>query len=90
MYYSATNIRVKLIVLFILFRFIEKYGTHVIVGVKMGGKDVIYMKQQHSSSLQPADVQNKLKAMADKRFLDTDGQYVVGSEHISQNDKVFS
>ncbi|PWA79534.1 membrane attack complex component/perforin (MACPF) domain-containing protein [Artemisia annua] len=71
----------------LLARFIEKYGTHVIVGVKMGGKDVIYMKQQHASSLQPADVQNKLKAMADKRFLDTDGQYVVGSEHISQNDK---
>lgn len=26
--------------------FIEKYGTHVIVGVKMGGKDVIHIKQQ--------------------------------------------
>nr|XP_043629518.1 MACPF domain-containing protein At4g24290 [Erigeron canadensis] len=71
----------------LLARFIEKFGTHIIVGVKMGGKDVIYMKQQHASSLQPADVQNKLKAMADKRFLDSDGQFVIDSEHISQNDK---
>ncbi|XP_071736845.1 MACPF domain-containing protein At4g24290-like [Rutidosis leptorrhynchoides] len=71
----------------LLARFIEKFGTHIIVGVKMGGKDVIYMKQRHTSSLQPADVQNKLKAMADKRFLDSDGQYVIGSEQISQNEK---
>ncbi|KAK1430195.1 hypothetical protein QVD17_12762 [Tagetes erecta] len=70
-----------------LARFIEKFGTHIIVGVKMGGKDVIYMKQKHASSLQPADVQKKLKAMADKRFLDSDEQFVIGSEHISPNDK---
>ncbi|KAL6514404.1 hypothetical protein OROHE_019012 [Orobanche hederae] len=57
-----------------LARFINKFGTHVIVGVKMGGKDVIYIKQQHSSSLQPADVQKRLKVVADKRFLDANGQ----------------
>ncbi|CAA0841542.1 MACPF domain-containing protein [Striga hermonthica] len=57
-----------------LARFISKFGTHVIVGVKMGGKDVIYMKQQHFSSLQPADVQKKLKSMADKRFMDANAQ----------------
>jgi len=28
---------------------------------------VIYLKQQHSSTLQPADVQKKLKEMADKK-----------------------
>lgn len=54
----------------------------------MGGKDVIYMKQQHSSSLQPADVQKKLKMMADRRFLDTDGQNEPGSEQIYQIEKV--
>ncbi|XP_030551389.2 MACPF domain-containing protein At4g24290-like [Rhodamnia argentea] len=53
-----------------LARFIRKYGTHVIVGVKMGGNDVIYAKQQHASPLQPADVQKKLKEMADKLFID--------------------
>ena len=51
-------------------RFIENFGTHVIVGVKMGGKDVVYVKQEHSSSLEPADVQKRLKDMADKRFSD--------------------
>ncbi|KAL3625661.1 hypothetical protein CASFOL_030515 [Castilleja foliolosa] len=70
-----------------LARFINKFGTHVIVGVKMGGKDVIYVKQQHSSSVQPADVQQKLKVMADKRFLDANGQNELGSEQIYQSDK---
>lgn len=31
---------------------------------------MIYAKQQHSSSLQPADVQKKLKDLADKLFID--------------------
>ncbi|KAK9214050.1 hypothetical protein WN944_006036 [Citrus x changshan-huyou] len=67
--------------------FIETYGTHIIVGVKMGGKDVIYVKQKHSSTLQPADVQKRLKEMADKRFLDANGQYSLSSEQVYQNDK---
>lgn len=57
-----------------LTRFIEKYGTHVIVGVKMGGKDVVYVKQQYSSTLQPADVQKRLKEVADERFSDANVQ----------------
>lgn len=36
----------------------------------MGGKDTIYVKQHHSSPLQPADLQKKLKEMADKMFAD--------------------
>ncbi|KAH9323158.1 hypothetical protein KI387_017797, partial [Taxus chinensis] len=52
--------------------FIEKYGTHIIVGVKMGGKDAIYLKQHHDSSLQPSEVQTLLKQIADERFSDTD------------------
>ncbi|GER47270.1 MAC/Perforin domain-containing protein [Striga asiatica] len=70
-----------------LARFISKFGTHVIVGMKMGGKDVIYMKQQHSSSLQPADVQKKLKSMADKRFMDANAQNELDSEQIYQSQK---
>ncbi|XP_044978562.1 MACPF domain-containing protein At4g24290 isoform X1 [Hordeum vulgare subsp. vulgare] len=57
-----------------LARFIQKFGTHIVVGVKMGGKDVIYLKQQHSSSLQAVDVQKRLKEMSDRRFLDANGQ----------------
>ncbi|KAJ4844373.1 hypothetical protein Tsubulata_029740 [Turnera subulata] len=59
-----------------LARFIEKYGTHVIVGVKMGGKDTIYVKQQHPSPLQPDDVQKKLKDMADKMFVYGTGERI--------------
>nr|CAB3463578.1 unnamed protein product [Digitaria exilis] len=58
-----------------LARFIDKFGTHIVVGIKIGGKDVIYLKQQHSSSLQPALVQKRLKDMSDRRFLDANGQY---------------
>ena len=57
------------------FRFIEKYGTHVIVGVKMGGTDIIYATQQYSSTVPPAEVQKKLKDMADEFFIDKAGQY---------------
>ncbi|KAL6616740.1 hypothetical protein ACP70R_039010 [Stipagrostis hirtigluma subsp. patula] len=56
-----------------LARFIKKFGTHIVVGLKMGGKDVIYLKQQHSSSLQAVDVQKRLKDMSDRRFLDPNG-----------------
>ncbi|KAK7399329.1 hypothetical protein VNO78_10511 [Psophocarpus tetragonolobus] len=58
-----------------LTRFIEKYGTHVIVGVKIGGTDIIYAKQQYSSPVQPAEVQKKLKDMAFEFFTDKAGQY---------------
>lgn len=50
------------------FRFIEKYGTHIVVGVKMGGKDVIHIKQNKSSNIEPAEVLNILKKLADERF----------------------
>ncbi|XP_058090154.1 MACPF domain-containing protein At4g24290 [Magnolia sinica] len=67
--------------------FIQRYGTHIIVGVKMGGKDIVYLKQQHSSNLQPAEVQKRLKEMADKRFLDANEQYSMGSEEPYVKDK---
>lgn len=51
-------------------RFIEKYGTHIIVGVKMGGKDAVHIKQLRSSDLQPTEVQKLLKQLADERFSD--------------------
>ncbi|XAR66492.1 hypothetical protein NMG60_11012756 [Bertholletia excelsa] len=48
--------------------FIEKYGTHVIVGVNMGGKDVIHIKQYHRSTLETTEVQKLLKQLADDKF----------------------
>lgn len=63
-----------------LARFIERFGTHVIVGVKMGGKDVIYARQQHSSNLLPVEVQKRLKETADKRFLDVNSQFRISGD----------
>ncbi|XP_038894492.1 MACPF domain-containing protein NSL1 [Benincasa hispida] len=51
-----------------LAEFIEKYGTHVVVGVKMGGKDVIFMRQLRESNVEQTDVQKKLKKLADEKF----------------------
>ncbi|XVE83501.1 hypothetical protein DITRI_Ditri16bG0092700 [Diplodiscus trichospermus] len=56
-----------------LAKFVEMYGTHIIVGVKMGGKDVVYVKQQHSSALQPIEVQKKLKGVTDKMLIEQTG-----------------
>lgn len=64
------------------------YGTHVIVGLKMGGKDVIYLKQQHSSPLKPVDLQVRLKDIADKRFADNVGQNTTDNEQAVQDNKV--
>lgn len=50
------------------FRFIEKYGTHIIVGVQMGGKDVVHIKQSKKSDLPQTEVQKLLKELADERF----------------------
>lgn len=70
-----------------LARFIDKFGTHVIVGVKMGGKDVIYIKQQHYSNLPPVEVQKRLKEMADKRFFDMNPDEVFGKDKFDFRDQ---
>ncbi|KAG2303808.1 hypothetical protein Bca4012_062779 [Brassica carinata] len=48
--------------------FIEKYGTHIVAGVTMGGKDVIYMKQLRNSTHDPDQVQKELKQLGNKMF----------------------
>ncbi|XLT33585.1 hypothetical protein HN873_064877, partial [Arachis hypogaea] len=53
--------------LMLFIRFIDKYGTHVIVDVKMGGKDVVHIKQSKISDLPPAELQKLLKQLADER-----------------------
>ncbi|KAF5474440.1 hypothetical protein F2P56_006339 [Juglans regia] len=67
-----------------LAEFIEKYGTHIIVGVKMGGKDVIYIKQLETSNIQPTEVQKLLKQLADQRFSeDGNGSFLLNSAELS-------
>ncbi|CAM8903269.1 unnamed protein product [Rhodiola kirilowii] len=64
--------------------FIEKYGTHIIVGLKMGGKDVISIKQLQKSALQPAEVQNLLKEWTDEKFTDSDGSASINPDSSGQ------
>lgn len=70
------------------FRFIEKFGTHVIVGLKMGGKDVIYVKQAHSSNIQSADLQRRLKEIADKHFRDENEHFGMDCKGTHEKEKV--
>ncbi|OMO75146.1 hypothetical protein CCACVL1_16312 [Corchorus capsularis] len=68
-----------------LARFIRTFGTHIIVGVKMGGKDVIYVKQQRSSNV---DLQTKLKKMADEKFLENNGQNRIDLKQVKLNNEM--
>ncbi|THU47347.1 hypothetical protein C4D60_Mb09t14530 [Musa balbisiana] len=52
-------------------RFIETYGTHVIMGLSVGGQDVVYVKQDHSSSLSPRELRQHLDRLGDELFTGT-------------------
>ncbi|OVA11525.1 Membrane attack complex component/perforin/complement C9 [Macleaya cordata] len=66
-------------------RFIEKYGTHIVVGVKMGGKDVVHIKQLANSNLQSAEVQKMLKNLADKRFSEeVNGSFMLNPQELQR------
>uniref|UniRef100_A0A804PP63 MACPF domain-containing protein n=1 Tax=Zea mays TaxID=4577 RepID=A0A804PP63_MAIZE len=49
-------------------RFIDKYGTHVVVGLSVGGQDVVYVKQDGSSALPPAEIKEHLDRLGDQLF----------------------
>ncbi|KAK4754505.1 hypothetical protein SAY87_002609 [Trapa incisa] len=51
-----------------LARFIEMYGTHIIVGLSVGGKDVIGVKQDKSSSLGVTELKQHLDELGDQLF----------------------
>ncbi|CAN6550042.1 unnamed protein product [Malus baccata var. baccata] len=51
-----------------LARFIEKYGTHIVVGLSVGGEDVVLVKQDKSSNMQPSDLKNHLNELGDQQF----------------------
>lgn len=52
-------------------RFIEKYGTHIIVGLSMGGQDVVLVRQDKSSKLGPAELKKNLDDLGDQLFTGT-------------------
>ncbi|KAF8723641.1 hypothetical protein HU200_021598 [Digitaria exilis] len=51
--------------------FIEKYGTHIIVGLSLGGQDVVYVKQDNSSPLSPSEIKEHLDRLGDQLFTGT-------------------
>lgn len=71
----------------VLARFIETYGTHIIVGVKVGGKDVVYLKQHPSSPLTPVGFQKLLAEVSDERFSQVEGRSSMGSKENHNNKK---
>lgn len=48
--------------------FIENFGTHIIVSVTIGGKDVIYVKQHQSSPLSKVEIKNYVQDIGNQRF----------------------
>ncbi|KAH9618591.1 hypothetical protein KSS87_019832 [Heliosperma pusillum] len=51
-----------------LSRFIEKYGTHVIVGISIGGEDMVLVKQDKSSKLNASQLKKHLYELGDQLF----------------------
>ncbi|KDP38138.1 hypothetical protein JCGZ_04781 [Jatropha curcas] len=54
-----------------LARFIEKYGTHIIVGLSIGGQDVVLVRQDKSSNLGPSELKKHLDDLGDQLFTGT-------------------
>ena len=52
-------------------RFIGKYGTHIIVGLSIGGQDVVLVRQDKSSNLEPSEMKRLLDELGDQLFTGT-------------------
>ncbi|KAL8100704.1 MACPF domain-containing protein At1g14780-like [Apium graveolens] len=51
-----------------LARFIETYGTHIIVGLGIGGQDTIVVRQDKSSNLEASELKKNLYELGDQLF----------------------
>ncbi|XP_071713157.1 MACPF domain-containing protein At1g14780-like [Rutidosis leptorrhynchoides] len=54
----------------LLARFIQTYGTHIIVGMAVGGQDLICVKQKSSSTISPRELKGYLDDLGDSLFSD--------------------
>ncbi|KNA12138.1 hypothetical protein SOVF_128530 [Spinacia oleracea] len=54
--------------------FIENFGTHVVKSTTIGGRDVVYVRQDQSSLLSASDIENYIEDIGDQRFTDLKGQ----------------
>ncbi|XP_074306870.1 MACPF domain-containing protein At1g14780-like [Silene latifolia] len=53
-----------------LSRFIQTYGTHIIVGLAVGGQDLICVRQAPSSDIPPSELRAHLEDLGDALFSD--------------------
>lgn len=53
-----------------LARFIKTYGTHVIVGIAVGGQDILCVKQHPSSPYSPSELSGYLEDLGDCLYSD--------------------
>lgn len=75
--------------LFCHYRFIQTFGTHIIVGVTMGGKDVLYVKQRRSSSfVSSVFARMEMRKIANKKFSENNGRNRIDSEQVELNNEV--
>ncbi|XP_029128403.1 MACPF domain-containing protein At1g14780 isoform X2 [Cajanus cajan] len=49
-------------------RFIENFGTHILVGLGIGGKDLVLVKQDESSNLEPSELKMHLDELGNQLF----------------------
>lgn len=49
-------------------RFIEKYGTHIVVGLSVGGQDVLLVRQDKSSTMGPSALKQHIEELGDQIF----------------------
>lgn len=54
-----------------LARFIQTYGTHIIVGMGVGGQDLLCVKQRPFSPIPPGELKGHLEELGDCLFSDT-------------------
>jgi len=52
-------------------RFIENFGTHILVGLSIGGQDLVLVKQDVSSSLEPSELKGHLDELGNQLFTGT-------------------
>ncbi|KAL6582149.1 hypothetical protein OROMI_006163 [Orobanche minor] len=66
-------------------RFIQTYGTHVVVGMAVGGQDLLCVKQKSFSPILPAELKGYLEELGDWLFSDTNSPT---TERMSKHKKV--
>lgn len=80
--------RLEVLILLYFYSFIENFGTHVVTSVTIGGKDVIYIKQHHSSPLSTMEIKNYVQDIGNQRFSDKESH--TSSGQIKLKDKASS